>query len=308
MRPNPAVRRAIVFSAVLAAIACIVTPAQASWVSTIQGDSPVSWWRFEETTGTNAANEIGGGPAGTYGPAGPNLGQTSAHASLGNALEFSGPDAGAGTGKYVEFGAGNLPWLTNFRPPSVNKSTTVEYWIKTSQQGSGDNTWTNPSILADESPGDGDFYWGNIANGGQFRMSTSDHREIRASGVTDGEWHHIMMVKTWDTVAVNPSAMYIDGGAAAGGQTLTATTPGGNSSYQDADGDIFRLGVTTAGGGGNVQYQGLIDELVIYDRALTESDAAAHFAAAQIPEPSTLILAVLGLLGVLGLRRRRRRC
>ncbi|MCH8922046.1 MAG: LamG domain-containing protein [Planctomycetes bacterium] len=190
----------------------------------------------------------------------------------------------------------------------MNKSTTVEYWIKTSQQGSGDNTWTNPSILADESPGDGDFYWGNIANGGQFRMSTSDHREIRASGVTDGEWHHIMMVKTWDTVAVNPSAMYIDGGAAAGGQTLTATTPGGNSSYQDADGDIFRLGVTTAGGGGNVQYQGLIDELVIYDRALTESDAAAHFAAAQIPEPSTLILAVLGLLGVLGLRRRRRRC
>ncbi|NIP95643.1 MAG: LamG domain-containing protein, partial [Akkermansiaceae bacterium] len=74
------------------------------------------------------------------------------------------------------------------------------------------NTWTNPSVFGDESPGDGDFYWGNIANGGQFRMSTSDMREIRVDGLNDNEWHHIVMVKEWNAGSSCVSTIYVDGG------------------------------------------------------------------------------------------------
>ena len=54
-----------------------------------------------------------------------------------------------------------IPELTNFRPPAIDKTTTVEYWIKTTQRGTTANqTWTSPSLLARESPGDGDMYLG----------------------------------------------------------------------------------------------------------------------------------------------------
>ena len=45
-----------------------------------------------------------------------------------------------------------------------------------------------------------------------------------------------------------------------------------------------------------------LGELVVYDRALSAEDVAAHFAA--IPEPSTLVLCVLGVMLVLAARRR----
>ncbi|NIP96941.1 MAG: LamG domain-containing protein, partial [Akkermansiaceae bacterium] len=253
-------------------------PVHADWVSEVTADGPAYWWRFETSDVFDPVpNEGSTGDTfdGIYGVGITNANVVPGNPGLGTAVEFTGPDADANSSKHVDLG--EIPELTNFRPPSVDKTTTVEYWIKTSQTGAGDNTWTNPSILGDESPGDGDFYWGNIANGGEFRMSTSDLREIRAQGVTDGEWHHIVMVKEWHVGAECVSTLYIDGGAAAGGQTLTATTPAGNPSYQDADGGIFRLGVTTAGGGGTVQFIGQIDELVIYDKGLTEADAARHY-------------------------------
>ncbi|NIT97019.1 MAG: hypothetical protein GWM91_17020, partial [Actinobacteria bacterium] len=254
-----------------------------TWSSAIGRSGPAYWWRFEGTDVADGVTNEGSvdGFDGTFGPGITNADLVAGAPGTGaRALQFTGPDADANSGRHVDFG-GELVELTNFRPPSVDKETTVEYWIKFSQTGAGDNTWTNPSILGDESPGDGDFYWGNIANGGQFRMSTSDIREIRADGLNDDEWHHIVMVKEWRQGSESTSTMYIDGGEAEGGQTLAATTPAGNPSYQDSDSGIFRLGVTTAGGGGNVQFQGLIDEVVIYDYALTAEDAAGHFRASR---------------------------
>jgi hypothetical protein len=50
---------------------------------------------------------------------------------------------------------------------------------------------------------------------------------------------------------------------------------------------------------------GIMDELVIYDRALSADAIAAHYAA--VPEPQSLILGALALLGFISLARRQGR-
>ncbi len=46
---------------------------------------------------------------------------------------------------------------------------------------------------------------------------------------------------------------------------------------------------------------GVIDELVIYDRALSPAEISAHYALA-IPEPNTAFLGLLGGIALLGVR------
>ncbi len=74
--------------------------------------------------------------------------------------------------------------------------------------------------------------------------------------------------------------MYVDGGAGIGGKTFEIETSPGTGSQQDDDAGIQFLGVNNAGGGGDVQYIGLIDELVIYNKALTETHARLHYLSA----------------------------
>ena len=203
----------------------------------------------------------------------------SAHPILGNALEFTGPAANSATRKFVDFGA-NVPELINVRPPAVDQATTVEYWIKTAQSGTTANqTWTSPSLLANESPGDGDMYWGWLNATMQFGFSTSDLVEVFADGVTDDQWHHIVMVKIWNRTEPCISRLYVDGGTANGGQTIETTTAAGTTSYQDSDGGIRFLGFTQNGGGGDVQFIGQVDEVAIYNKAFSEAQARRHFIA-----------------------------
>lgn len=263
-------------------------PNPGNWVQEVTRSNPKYWYRFEQTDpGQTAVNSGSAGAAfdGYYGPgitAGDFVG--SVVTVLGNALQFTGPAANNATPKYVDLGQ-EIPELTNFRPPAVDKTTTVEYWIRTSQSGThGNNTWQSPSILAHESPGDGDMYWGNINSSGDFIFSTSDLHDchsIRDAGrdVTDGQWHHIVLVKEWHVSSPCVSTMYIDGGALEGGATIIRNTAAGNASYQDTDSGIRYIGFTQAGELDNVQFIGQLDEVAIYDRALSPTEVRTHFRA-----------------------------
>jgi len=230
----------------------------AGWVSAIAASIPKYWYRFNETDPSTAAvnDGLANGWNGTYGPemtAADNLGKASILPSLGKALDFTGPPAGNGTGKFVDLAVNaanpdaGIPELINLRPPAVDKTTTVEYWVKTGQRGStASQTWTSPALLAHESGGDGDMYWGWITDTGEFGFSTSDIAEIYSgrdggTAVTDNNWHHIVLEKEWHVASPCVSTMYIDGGSAQGGATITKTTAAGNTSYQDADGGIRYL-------------------------------------------------------------------
>ena len=267
-------------------------PSAPSWAAAVQISAPLYWYRFEETDPSQAAQNSGSDTAvqGAYGPGivATNLGRASALPSLGTAIEFTGPTNGSSTTKYVDMNAtsGNgvtdIPELVNFRPPSVDKATTVEYWFKTSQKGThGNNSWQSPAIMAHESPGDGDMYWGKINDQGEFGFSTSDLNDIltrrdMGRNVTDGQWHHLVMVKEWHVNQPCVSTMYLDGGPMEGGASFTTTTAAGNASYQDTDSAIKYLGFVQSGELENVQYIGYLDEVAIYNRALSESEVRLH--------------------------------
>ncbi len=266
--------------------------AQQTWTEAVEASEPAYWWRFEESSVEEEipnAGSTGSDFNAFYGIdiEDENLGKKSVSTQLGNAIEFTGPAAGSNSEKVIELtlpdDPNGIPELVNFRSGPEDKTTSVEYWIKTSQAGStGTSTWTSPAVLAHESPSDGDFYWGYITGDGDFGMSTSDIREIfsRRDGnyeVTDGIWHHIVMIKDWNLEGPNLSTLHIDGGALAGGVTIEKETDAGSGSLQDDDSAITLVGKVQNGGGEDHQFIGFLDELVIYDRGLTPEEVAAHF-------------------------------
>jgi hypothetical protein len=254
----------------------------ATWVEAVQADAPHYWYRFEGTTvGAGVPNEGSvAGFAGTFGPGilDADLGKASASSELGTAVEFTGPAADNATTKFVDFGA-PIPELVNLRSaPQDGKTTTVEYWVKTSHWSSaGNNSWQSPAILARESPGDGDMYWGVVNGAGDFAFSTSDNRETVAPGLADGAWHHVVMTKIWNETEPSISRLFVDGGTLNGGQTYTAVTPAGAASQQDDDSAISYLGFTDSGELGNVQFIGEVDEMAIYNKPFNEAMARLHF-------------------------------
>jgi hypothetical protein len=260
-------------------------PSVGNWPQEITHSAPLYWYRFNETDPTQPAVNSGtAGNAfnGAYGAGiDPTNLVTSVVPAMGNALEFTGPNAASSTTKFVDMGQ-EIPEMVNYRPPTVDKTTTVEYWVRTSQVGShGNNTWQNPAILAHESPNDGDMYWGNINSSGDFIFSTSDLHDIHATSankkVTDGQWHHIVMIKEWHVSQPCVSTMYVDGGTNEGGATLTTTTAAGNASYQDTDSPIQFIGFTQNGEQTDVQFIGKLDEVAIYNRALSPTEVRTHY-------------------------------
>ncbi len=107
--------------------------------------------------------------------------------------------------------------------------------------------------------------------------------------VNDGNWHHVAVTRE----SGGPLRIYLDGYLEASGTAgVAALTSNPNIDF-----------------GGNTldgrYFNGSLDEVAFYGRALTASEIFAHFAAATVPEPSTLLLGFMGLAALVLLRGRR---
>ena len=129
-----------------------------------------------------------------------------------------------------------------------------------------------------------------VHNDGQIRYYIGSQKDVFGSlDLRDDQWHHLAFVRDKDT---DKLLGYIDGGV-----DLTS-----NGSASDVTFDTpFRIGRDNRGGSG-IPFHGSIDDLRIYDSALSASEISALAAGGGegAPEPAETF-AFLGLLTAAGL-------
>jgi len=130
--------------------------------------------------------------------------------------------------------------------------------------------------------------------------STEGQRIEGTSNLPTGEWRHVAAVRN---ASAGMSYVYIDGVEDGSAATLNDPIDYDADLYDDNSVNIGQF-VRAVQNYTPVSFDGAIDEVGIFNRALTETEIGLL---AGIPEPSTFTLAALGLLGVLAWGRRRRR-
>ncbi|MEI6438478.1 MAG: LamG domain-containing protein, partial [Candidatus Omnitrophota bacterium] len=191
------------------------------------------WWKFDEGSGTVAADSSGAGHAGTLvnTPS-----RVSGHLGSG-ALTLNG------TTQYVSFSTSGLPVGDSPR--------TVSAWVKTTTTDEkyivwwgGDNSNLNYAI--------------GIYPGGQASFTQWGCALLSVSNVNNNQWH---LITVTDAGNGSQQEMYIDG-VWESSTTCTVSTSSGSTGY---------IG-TAKGGDATYDFPGSIDDVRIYSRALSADD------------------------------------
>jgi hypothetical protein len=168
----------------------------------------------------------------------------------------------ADAGRGLSFDGSTYAHSTNFSPPESGQTYTA--WIKTSSASGGIGGFSNSS------PASSTFDRGLYLSGGYLIFCITNAAGSIASIptstsiVNDNNWHFVVGVATGSTTYVS-----IDGGSPQGN---TGSSYTGYTNYTTAR---YNIGNTSASRGG--YFTGSIDDLRIYNRALSGSEIAALF-------------------------------
>lgn len=211
---------------------------------------PVVYMSFDNVSGTNVINDGTGGAAmnGTVTGAG----ATIATGKNGSGLSLSGDGSKVVINHRVTALDGSSPGV----------SWTLGMWIQTTTAGAGFAYQGAGAWAANNT----DFYLINTngpGSGGHVgAVRNSDGFMAGSVTVNDGNWHFIAI-----TVSSGLKSIYVDG-------VLDTTIPVGNSPKSVSVGTQVWIGGTTnsAAGDGVVNMTGLLDDVYIFERALTQSE------------------------------------
>lgn len=235
------------------------------------GGGLVSWWRAEnnalDSAGTNHGSEVN---ALTYG---------SGLSGSSFALDGIGGHVQVPASSSLNVGAGN--------------GFTVGMWIKPSSFNLQDLIeWNNAGFVGvhmtlnvpNLGGGEGSL-WANIVDSGG-----GDHQLSSTTGlISTNAFQHVAL--TYDKLS-GQAKLYINGSAVAA-TNLGTFTPQTSS-------DAF-LGIRPAGPFAGIWYGGMMDEVTLYNRALTDGEVVTL---ATVPEPATAALMVIAAVYIEARRRR----
>lgn len=216
----------------------------------VMQDRPVALYRLAESSGTIAYDSSGNGNHGTYVGA-VTLGATGSY----NPTDSNTATTLSGTG-YIK--------VADQTPFNFLGAFTLETWIKGTDQSGwwhAISRWGSTNVrqryaLCTET--NGYPYFGILkSNVGNGITGTTD--------ILDGSWHHV--VGTNDGSVLK---LYVDGAFV----TASAIGVGGAT---DTDSVYLMLGASDNGAGGNQMLPNSLDEVALYDYALTNSQVKAHY-------------------------------
>jgi hypothetical protein len=208
--------------------------------------NPIGYWKLDETSSTSDAVDSIGTNTGIE------TGSPDVSTDTPN-VNFDDPGSRA-------FDGSN--YLTLTRP--VQDNFTICAWVKTTSAGGGTNHWQSAPIMDSETGGvayDFGFGIGNggklmYGNGGLIGGSMVDRQVNGATTINDDAWHNVCVTRNATSGAVK---LYVDAQLDGSGTTGT----GSLSSNAHA-----RIGY---GYDGAALYQGLIDDVRVYDTDLSQT-------------------------------------
>ena len=251
----PFVSRKLAF--LIAAIAALITilaadSRAAGYAAAVQADGPIAYWRFSDNPPTAAnSGSLGSAADGTYtggataGSQAPAPPQFVGFESSNTALQCNGTDAYVGTANS----------LINGRPVF-----TISGWIRRNgPQANRTGLWGQNDI----------FEFGYIANG-TLEVWTDNGLDITGGGIPDGEWAHMAMVSTG-----SPGTMSLYTNGVLAGSRAHSLPADNTFKFNIGGGGVFD--------GANNWFDGQIDEVAVFDKALTDVQIAAQYHAAFVP-------------------------
>ena len=288
----------------------------------------VAHWSFDAATITTDANGIltASDSSGNHNATTQLLGTGASIASVagqfGEAAQFINANAN-GQAQTANQAWMSIPQLTEIAGAAAGDFS-VAAWVNVADQAS----WDDNPILVDWGNAPANThrftYWFSLANvdsnaglrpRGQIRNANAppDPANIDiiattlsaaqagtnggATNFDDGAWHHLAW--TW-TKSTGEMRFYTDGVLR---HTQTSTQPLANRDLLVSDSPVGAIGGKRDN---NRYFRGLMDELWVVDRALSDADMAVLRATnVLVPEPAAAVTASLAAFALAGLRRRK---
>ena len=228
--------------------------------------TPVGRWTFDEATGTTTVDKYnarnGTLSDSTPSPAALPTFTTGHTGTSGTALRFDG--------------AGSQVALSATTTAPLMGTSSLSFWIKTSQTGSGNSSsWNSPAVIGSEHSGGGnDIQWGAINATGKIGFGLGNVAGVfSTTTVNDNVWHQVAITRDAATKLVN---VYVDGKFEASGSPNDAAFTaamnrlsgfGANNNFSNdaAGSDLVD----------NRFLRADLDDLRIYDRVLSADQVAA---------------------------------
>jgi hypothetical protein len=239
------------FTDTISVVSCAPGSASSTYASTVVADAPVSYWRLGESCGTTAA-DVRGVNTGSY-VNGPGLGQASLLASdaASTSVRFDGVDDSMA-----------VPSSSSL---SMTSALSLEAWIKPSAIPSAGG-WASVVTKAES--------YSLQFNGPRLELTiiqSGARRRLQApaGAVVAGSTYHV--VATYDGVT---QRLYLNGALVA-----SAALSGGVSATSNG----LRIG---SWDGAGELFNGVVDDVAVYNKALTAQQVANHNNAGQSTAPT----------------------
>ncbi|HKW30231.1 MAG TPA: LamG-like jellyroll fold domain-containing protein, partial [Verrucomicrobiae bacterium] len=159
----------------------------------------------------------------------------------------------------------------------VGDDFSIVFWVKTTQTTGGTGQWYNGTGLVDGNYSGVANDFGTALLGSQlaFGVGNPDTTILSTSPINDGNWHQCVATRVQATGVIN---LYVDG-------NLQATGTGNTNALNASS--FLTFGQIESGGG---YFNGNLDEVEIFNRALGNHEVAALYSNGAFPQTTPVIL------------------